>query len=434
MLYIAPPRERNSSAYELALRRFEEQNFSAFSRAHIPPNCVLLVEYSPSHGEVLCALVRYMLELGYRVDVLLHTQLFLDNALKLGFDDRVRAFATSPVHIEILLGSAQVEAYEFAFFNTLVIYQIPPLSLPHFIPCRQPKNGFCAIDHNATLQYKRILPTQRIFSLLPNTFYPHFLNAHFFGTHSHAKNLEDSTHPTHDECNAHPKSSENPHPTHDEPTRFLIAGRLSKDLSPLLKLFGRLAHTHTAFSLTIVGSYDKSLYDTHNLGDRLRFTGYVSYDTLYAHARQSHFILPLLDASNPHHDRYLYDFSGSLGLSYGFGIIPIIHSKFASHFLLTQENALIYDDDSLFESLRQALDMPKSRIQGKSQALRTLASRLHAQSLEHIAQALQTPCPPIRYTLTSRIRAFLRQRYFRLRRRGKLLYLLCKSFLAQKRS
>lgn len=389
-----------------------------------------------------------MLELGYRVDVLLHTQLFLDNALKLGFDDSVRAFATSPVHIEILLGSAQVEAYEFAFFNTLVIYQIPPLSLPHFIPCRQPKNGFCAIDHNATLQYKRILPTQRIFSLLPNTFYPHFLNAHFFGTHSHAKNLEDSTHshPVRDEHNAHPKSPESLHTAHNEhhphhkhgehnePIRFLIAGRLSKDLSPLLELFGQLAHTHTAFSLTIVGSYDKSLYDTHNLGDRLRFTGYVSYDTLYAHACQSHFILPLLDASNPHHDRYLYDFSGSLGLSYGFGIIPIIHSKFASHFLLTQENALIYDDNGLFESLRQALNMPKSHIQGKSQALRTLASRLHAQSLEHIAQALQTPCPPIRYTLTSRIRAFLRQRYFRLRRRGKLLYLLCKSFLAQKRS
>ena len=389
-----------------------------------------------------------MLELGYRVDVLLHTQLFLDNALKLGFDDRVRAFATSPIHIEVLLGSAQVEAYEFAFFNTLVIYQIPPLSLPHFIPCRQPKNGFCAIDHNATLQYKRILPTQRIFSLLPNTFYPHFLNAHFFGTHSHAKNPEYSTHshPVRDEHNAHPKSPESLHTAHNEhhphhkhgehnePIRFLIAGRLSKDLSPLLELFGQLAHTHTAFSLTIVGSYDKSLYDTHNLGDRLRFTGYVSYDTLYAHACQSHFILPLLDASNPHHDRYLYDFSGSLGLSYGFGIIPIIHSKFASHFLLTQENALIYDDNGLFESLRQALDMPKSHIQGKSQAMRTLASRLHAQSLEHIAQALQTPCPPIRYTLTSRIRAFLRQRYFRLRRRGKLLYLLCKSFLAQKRS
>lgn len=360
---------------------------------------MLVVELCSSHGEVLCGMVQYMLDLGYSVDALIDTQLFLDNALDIGFDDRVRVCATSVTNIKIILSTKWIKQYEFVFFNTLIVYQNPRISILCLAPYHQPKNGFLAIEHNTQAQYARILPPHRILTLMPTPHYRFYANAHYFGKHAKQG-----------------KHTQNP--------SFLIVGKISKNLQPTLDVFRQLAH-HASFDLFIIGGYDQSHYDLTDLKDHIHFTGYLTYPQLYGYANKAHFILPLLDAHDVAHNRYLYDFSGSLGLSYGFGIIPIIHRKFAPHFLLNQDNALIYDD--MLEILCQALRMPASQIQSKALSLHTLAKHLHTQSLAHITQALQTPCPTIHYPLSFRIKAFLKHRYWRLRRYGKLLFLIYKS-------
>lgn len=412
MICITPPHLSYPYSVKdaLALFSFEEQNFKAFFRAHIPHNCVLIVEYQFTHGEVLCGLVHYMLELGYQVDVLLHTQLFLDKALDIDFDDRARVFATHPTNIEMLLHTQQIQHYEFVLFNTLVIYQNPLMSILNRIPCRQPKNGFLAIEHNGTIQYNRMLPCHRIFSLLPNGLYQYYINTYFFGTDTYSSKSWDTV-------------------------EFLISGRIAKDLSIILDFFREIRHIHTIpFRLSITGNYNPNLYNLDNLEPFIHFMGYIDYQKLYQYAKRSHFILCLLDANNPEDDRYLYDFSGSLGLSYGFGIIPIIHNKFAPHFMLDSNNALIYEDGELFRVLLKAFCISKPEMQQKISNLQDLAKQLHKQSLLNITQSIQTICPKIQYSRRFVIKFYLRQGYLRLRRRVKLLYLYVKYFFSKSKA
>lgn len=170
-----------------------------------------------------------MLDLGYSVDALIDTQLFLDNALDIGFDDRVRVCATSVTNIKIILSTKWIKQYEFVFFNTLIAYQNPRISILCLAPYHQPKNGFLAIEHNTQAQYARILPPHRILTLMPTPHYRFYANAHYFGKHAKQG-----------------KHTQNP--------SFLIVGKISKNLQPTLDVFRQLAH-HASFDLFIIGGY-----------------------------------------------------------------------------------------------------------------------------------------------------------------------------------
>lgn len=412
MVFIQPPfsslspqvkTSKDKTTYKLNLHNFEEQNFKSFLHSDVPENCVLVVETNGYHGEVLIGVVEYLLSLGYKVDVLLRTKLFLDRALEVGFDDRVRAFAANRQDIYIILSSSKIKHYEYVFFNTLKSAHLSILSKALI---KTPKNGFLAIDHNFFADYDRILPKHRIFSLIPNPKYPFFINTHYFGKYAKLQ-----------------KPSQN--------IEFLIAGRVQKDLQANLDFFKQLKSNHNInFKITIVGNYDKNIFNIDSLESNINFTGYLNYPELYERASSSHFILTLLDAKNTAHNRYLYDFSGSIGLSYGFNIIPIIHQKFAAHFLLDESNALIYDDNNFFETLQKAISLSSSEIKSKQESLQNLTTKLKQDSIKNLKQAISTPCPKIQYSKVFVIKLFLWHKVITIGKYCKFLalYLFAKIF------
>jgi len=123
----------------------------------------------------------------------------------------------------------------------------------------------------------------------------------------------------------------------------------------------------------------------------LEVLGRVDFRTLYAQMERADFFLPLLDPSNPAHDRYLTTgTSGSFQLIYGFRRPCLIARKFAQVNGFDAGNALVYEDNAeLAGAMGEALRMSAARYAELQGALAATADALYAQSRENLRRLIE---------------------------------------------
>ena len=110
---------------------------------------------------------------------------------------------------------------------------------------------------------------------------------------------------------------------------------------------------------------------------------------MYREMEKADFFLPLLDGTNPDHERYITTaVTGSAQLIYGFLTPPLIERKFASFYGFDDKNACVYDAGDLAFAMQTAMMMTPEEYEIVRIALKKLADDVYRQSLKNLKRIL----------------------------------------------
>lgn len=143
-----------------------------------------------------------------------------------------------------------------------------------------------------------------------------------------------------------------------------------------------LAQTPDNNSYVICSSIDKDYVKKLNKNN-VRLFVRASFSQLFQCCREAVFLPFLIHEDDLGY--YEQAISGNLNLALGFGLIPIIDKRLADLYGFTDAEATIYNGKSFFyQAIREAVNMPKSEILKKQEALRELKEKLTTKTMLEI--------------------------------------------------
>jgi hypothetical protein len=327
----------------------------------VPENGVLLIEVSQVHGEVLPGLAKYLIDLGYSVDVVMaaskrqssirRNESGIFSRFK---NNRLRIFTEPDFAVSNLLYSNIIKKYKHIVINTYS-YKIVQFEKNINPVCMIHSDG--AIEHDNNRINKIIsLVKMYCFDREP----PVVVNSHYFG-----------------EISLHKKSTV---------TEFITFGNADAGRSRNTNLIVRIceylaAKNITDYRIKIVGG---TAFDVPNIyAQNIKPLGFLSFSELYKEVSESDFLLALID---PASIEYTNKASGSYQLCYGFIKPIIIHKKFSEAGNFTGENSILYEN--IYTAVEKAIAMGSSEYDIMVQNLSKLEKTIYETSLNNLKSVL----------------------------------------------
>lgn len=334
---------------------------------------VLVVEFNDYHGECIPGLYKYLSDMHYDVDFLIHEGVYKERALDMINCNRV--YHCNVELMALLLQYLLIERYNIVIFGSnaftwkgkwhTVLQEFPFLN--HYL------DKIYVLEHQMEYLDKTLLEMGHVFVLtdkLPVDRRLIPVNCHWFGN----------------TCL----------PSKNKMTRFISAGAIDPVRKNFKKLVEAVENLYdqgiTNFRITVVG-----LGSLDNIDPKIRHFfsvwGRVSYTTLYNEIGRSDFVLTLFDPDNPDHDRYITrGTSGSFQLIYGFSKPCLIPGKFADVYGFSSDNAVVYQGNrDLGQALQKAIEMTDVEYNRIRSNLITMSHAIYNQSLANLKNALGNP-------------------------------------------
>lgn len=316
--------------------RDARRSMRAWRRHPVADRTILILEPNYCHGEVIPGFCRYLLDMGYRVDVLMHHSLARQSPLCCFKEGDIHIFTAMCTSWKRLAKARVLTRYEAILVSTSAFYDIPGwASFLHMTGLDKFAN-LLAVEHEL-----KDIPRfgeeelDRQGRLLTLGSFPRgmMVNPHFFGEIP-------------------------PAPRNREPV-FITVGSLSaqrKNHELLVEALETVCNEgYRNFSVIIVGEGELGKIPGH-LRPFLHVAGKLDFPAMYEAMRRADYFLPLLDPGNPAHNRYITTgVTGSAQLVYGFAKIPVIHEKFASFYGFNDRNALLYREETLGGAMLRAI-------------------------------------------------------------------------------
>ncbi len=326
------------------------------------PNTILIIEPNPYHGEVLLGIIKYFIDLGYNVELLLQKDLY-DEQLFYNIDEKYRPDITTFETFNLLflfLLQAKFENYTMVFANTNIISTIEyQLSIMPYIYTTSPiyaylhKNEFLYTDTD-----KKLYDNNHFIKLLPMSGFSH-VTPFYFGEQT--PNNKNTT------------------------LQLSIIGALdniTKDFSDLNKI---LSMETQAFNIVSVG-YNHFTTKNKNFVS----LGRCNFPDMYQQVQNSDFILMLLSSANDNHTKYKSDtISGSNQLSLGFCKPLIVERAFADFYGWDESTAIIYEVGEISQAVLYAMNMSNDEYLQMCHAIKKRANNIYQDSLNNLKDCLR---------------------------------------------
>jgi len=328
----------------------------------IGDNTFLLWEpCSENHAEVIPGFIKYLLDLGYTVSVLVEPKR-IDEGLFSLFGDNERVYInrisrknTKQYLLKNGLGGAK---------GILISTLTEKIRLKD-IPLVAGQKILCVshdIKVDAALIDKKTITLRRMCDDKVKTV---VVNPHYFGN-----------------VTASPKN---------KTVNFISVGALSKkrrNISLLIEAAQKLCQAGVCdFRITVIGR--GMLYCLpKKLRPFFRILGRLEFQEMYKEMQQSDFFLPLLDPQISKHDRYITTgTSGSFQLIYGFLKPPVIAARFAPVNGFDHTNSIIYENNAdLATAMEKAIRMTAEDYSIMQKKLELYTENLYSESLENLRQ------------------------------------------------
>lgn len=194
----------------------------------------------------------------------------------------------------------------------------------------------------------------------------------------------------------------NPHRFGDVPPReksdtciFLMVGaaRTKRRNQDMVEHAARemIKEGHTNFEIRLIGKPGKHPIPK-DLAPYVKRLGRLSFSELYQEVEAGDFILTAFQRDNPDHEFYrTTGTTGAIQLSYGFNKPCILQADFAEGTALDARSALFYgDDDDIINAMRQAVIMTRAEYQHTCDALRGASQELRRTSRKSLQNAIDT--------------------------------------------
>lgn len=348
--------------------------FRRFALGHLRQNSVLLVETNDTHGEVIAGFLGYFRELGFAVDILINGEILKERPFCRADLCGVDVFSCYFGAFSWFFDSARFARYAHVVLLTSAGYRYIDGSasasvVSHYGLERKARSLFVVehelrdverFDEQGLLAAGRLLTLGRLGRGV-------FVAPVSFGERSVGNEI----------------------PRCGTSSSFIVVGGIQRDRknhAALVAAVRSLLREGLFPRVTVVGSGDLDA-----LPDDIRpffeITGRLPYPEMFARVEAAGFFLPLLDHTNPAHERYVTTgVTGSAQLIYAFAKIPVIEPHFASFYGFSDENAIV--TDNLADGMASAMKMSDADYRQRQAALQKLAQELKGQSLENLRRIL----------------------------------------------
>lgn len=338
-----------------------------FNERVVRTNSVLMIEINSFHGEVLPGFAKYLLDLGYNVDLLITEEVYNEQPFKLFKDERINIFKLGFPDIE-KIQKEKFNEYEFIFMSSSSKFSRPsPVygaysSMKRFLQdTPQGKNPTIFVYHDIEEVNKNSHKNNELKVItLGNIKGGKMVNPHYFGD----VKITDK----------------------NDKTVFLTAGYINpkaKNHDLLLKAIKDLSDKNLNFEVVVIGGGDlKNIPEEAK--NYIKFKGRLNFPDMYKELESADFFLPLLDPNNEAHERYITTgVTGSSQLIYGFLKPTIIHGKFSNFYGYNDKNSIIYYDD-FSNKMSEAIQMKQSEYKEKQDNLKKLSNKIYEESLNNL--------------------------------------------------
>lgn len=341
--------------------------FSIFTRNNftqiIPkPRNILLVEVNGCHGEVIGAYVQYFRELNFNIYILTTDTIHKENPfvrqnVENTFYCKFRSFKK-------LLCEKQLNKYDHIVVMSSVCYTGGENAVTDLFPDLKKHKSVFYVHHDLAYInrfYKNIDPKRNIMlGRFPNTVY---INPHLFGAYTVPE-----------------KTTE---------TIFVCVGGINpkrKNHILLMNTIQKLHDKNYKFMVYVIGSGSLK-HIPKSIKSHIKVLGHLGYPEMYDYVEKSHYFVPLLDDTNPEHERYItVQVTGSAQLIYGFAKVPVIHEKFADFYSFNNDNAIMYK--TLYQGMEQAILQNNDDYKNKVLNLKQTAQQIKQESMSNLKDIL----------------------------------------------
>jgi len=335
----------------------------------VKENTVLLIEPNDCHGEVIPGYARYILDLGYNLDiVMIPIQSEMKPLCRIK-DAKVNFYAIPFSYFNALFANKdKLNKYKALFFTSNRIYKSmednkSPVLLDHFPKLIDYADKIFTVEHHFDSVNDDWLRADRVITICD--IYKErqiAVNPHFFG-----------------EAKITGKS--------EGKTVFIMVGAIDAKRRNCRILISAVEKLHKCdirnFKVIIIGKGELGIFPKA-VKKYFDIRGRIPYQKMYEAMEQADFFLPLLDPENPKHDRYLTSAtSGSFQLIYGFRKPCLIQEKFITRSGFDGNNALVYSANcDLAGTMKKAIEMTPDDYHAMQENLLKLSSSIENKSRE----------------------------------------------------
>lgn len=357
---------------------------------------VLIIELNEDgHSELFASDVNYFQELGYnKIDLICHPNIKNENPLYLYDKNKLpNIFAINQYYVHKLMKENYFKKYKYIFINSLIYYKIIDSDhkeeknlLNEFIDNKNKFNNdfkILSYAHSKFLKCKNDYDSSNVFVLYDyltrDTNFTSLSPIYF--TNNIKKQKKDKI-------------------------VFSVFGWVieeCRNYKLLFEVFEKLIKNNiNNFELYIVGTYNssycgdfknkygKKLYKKYKKYKNIHFTGRASNNEMYNIALQTDYVLFLLDSKLEKHLDYISKkASGTIGLTLGFNMIPIIEKDFADVYGFNNDNAIIYKNNDLYNAMLTAINNSKDQYSKMEIALSKMQKEIMDKSKQNLLNALK---------------------------------------------
>lgn len=364
-------KDSKKRTYELIaeFRFFDFIQVNKFNKTPCHENTVLLVETNGCHGEVISAHWQYFKELGYNVDILMHSFIYNENHFARQDTSDINIFHCHSTAMHKIFKSKKMQQYKAIIIMTPMNYTFASQSVLEMFPELNKFDNLYTIAHN----------TRDI-----DNKYKNFNQKHIFGLGRRLKDFPCT--------NPHLFGNIQKNSTKHNPTTFITVGGINpkrKNHDILLSATQELVTKGLDFKVIIVGDGKlKNIPDS--IKNNIIVTGRQISHNMFTLMESSDFFLTLWDKNNPDHNKYKTDqVSGSPQLIYAFNKIPLVQKEFADFYDFNDKNSIIYEDDNLADAMEQAILMNDKQYLKLYNELDKLSKSVYEESKQNIKNLIK---------------------------------------------
>lgn len=355
-------------------RLIDRRKYAKFMNHVIKPRTILIVELNNCHFETIPGFAKYLIDLGYNVDIL--TRFYSNRAFDaLNFNNALQVFEANEATFDKIVNNYNFGRYERIFYNSKRIYKrirfkqreggIDVAEYFKVVPRGIKDNIY--VQHHIDKFYDRQEPNQIILANPAKlaTLAKHVVNPHYFGEFK-IKTVKNQ-----------------------DIVNFISIGNITnarRNTNLAIEAAKQLLDLgYHNFKLTIIGRGKLDHIDPL-VKQHLEILGRVDYQSLFKALTRADFILPLLDPIIKEHQRYQNAAtSGTFQLVYGFLKPHVIHQTFAAVFNFSADNSVIYRDNAeLASAMIRCMQMPQEAYLAKQQALNQLVQAIEKESIDNL--------------------------------------------------
>ncbi len=336
----------------------------SFLKADVRENSVVLFEPNPYHYECTPGYLKYLVDLGYNVDLLV--QPFAEDALcRFEKKDNVRCFNYEKLD-DIKKYSSLIKK-QFEKYHKVLVQTADPSKKELYKSLGVLKNDSNSIlvFHRSDFVGEQGLSVEKFYDqnrviFLGDLGKGLYVNPHYFGEFPvHSKNHK---------------------------TRFFITSTVDRDYTPLIEAAKGLSNSGLDFEVVVTGG---QTFTEENVPDEIKekfiFKKRVLYKDMYNEVQNSDYVMVLLNAERKEDDYFRHmQVTGTAQLSYGFLKPMIINRDFAKFYKLDSENAFLYEQGNLEKTMREAILLKQSDYEKKCNNLKKTADNIFSISLENM--------------------------------------------------